>query len=310
MVNKNKALDGMSTPHETKCPVVLYNKAGGFAVAASGNPGFYDLRIALSEYWNLDFACLPVCISLGAFGKKHLSFLGQSWKRHLTRHMTLLALSRLSEKCNGLCLKTGAESNLTVIDSDDNMNESLLRHFKQFLSAVPTVKTPRGFHLYFSYEPLLKSAVYSEIKLDIKNDGGLVIAPPSKYSDKSYSWINPLEGELKPMPDELLYFLMENQVENKARKPADKARKGLERKIKKLHELTDKQRHCLHQCLSACANAPLHYRSGHDFYLCLFSIRAGLEKNVLWLLCKDKGKFKTDGISYFEYTYGNALKKM
>jgi hypothetical protein len=88
---------------------------------------------------------------------------------------------------------TGRLSGVTVIDID---NSDGLSEFRRLCgdAVAPTVLTPRGGrHIYCRYTPVLvnKSAVLKGI--DIRNDGGLVVAPPSA----GYKW---LEGRDQSTP--------------------------------------------------------------------------------------------------------------
>jgi len=90
----------------------------------------------------------------------------------------------------GIC--TGEGSQLTVIDFDSK--EAYDEVFAK-IGAAPTtlrVKTPRGIHLYLAYTPELKqTAGMAGINgLDIRQEGGYVVAPPSQVKDKTYTWVN------------------------------------------------------------------------------------------------------------------------
>ena len=64
---------------------------------------------------------------------------------------------------------------------------------------MPIISTGRGFHLYFTWIEPVKSKRY--FKLDIKGEGGYVVAPPSIHENgKRYQFITPLEA-LPPLKD-------------------------------------------------------------------------------------------------------------
>jgi hypothetical protein len=94
-----------------------------------------------------------------------------------------------------LAILTGARSNLVVIDIDEPEGEKSLAMVEQVLVTLPytmEVKTRRGRHLYFRHPggyvltrkgPDFKT--WNDIPqpapgLDVRGDGGLVIAPPSQ----------------------------------------------------------------------------------------------------------------------------------
>jgi Bifunctional DNA primase/polymerase, N-terminal/AAA domain len=103
-----------------------------------------------------------------------------------------------------LAILTGARSDLVVIDLDDEPGEQALKRSEDVLGPLPAtreVKTKRGRHLWFRH-PGIKILTrkgddfYPEGKeqpnahgLDVRGDGGLVIAPPSPNRE----FVNDLE---------------------------------------------------------------------------------------------------------------------
>ena len=91
-------------------------------------------------------------------------------------------------------LVTGQKSQLVIIDIDRRKNFNGLQNFKNAgheLSPTVSASTPRGsIHLYFK-APLCEvpcSASKIAEGVDIKGDGGFVIAPPSITKWGKYSW--------------------------------------------------------------------------------------------------------------------------
>lgn len=74
---------------------------------------------------------------------------------------------------------TGKVNNLTVIDVDD-VNAWNKLEINNPLGCVK-VETNNGFHLYFAYEPTLNTMSNVIDGIDIRNDGGNSILPPSSY---------------------------------------------------------------------------------------------------------------------------------
>ncbi|MGE0305044.1 MAG: bifunctional DNA primase/polymerase [Acidimicrobiia bacterium] len=108
-------------------------------------------------------------------------------------------------------VRTGVESGLVVLDIDPRHGGS--RSIKALvdahgdLSTVPRVRTGSGgWHLVFAHpgEPVRNSAGRLGPGLDIRGDGGYVIAPPSVHScGREYRWeVDP--KALPAMPDWLL----------------------------------------------------------------------------------------------------------
>lgn len=83
-----------------------------------------------------------------------------------------------------VAIATGAGSGLVVLDVDGPKGEATLARLEAANGALPPtreVKTPRGRHLYFDhpggYVPC--SAGLVGPGLDVRGDGGYVVAPPS-----------------------------------------------------------------------------------------------------------------------------------
>ncbi|MBE7444686.1 MAG: bifunctional DNA primase/polymerase [Planctomycetia bacterium] len=89
---------------------------------------------------------------------------------------------------------TGGKSGLVVIDVDgDEGFEALGKERVKDLQneSVPCVRTGRGFHYYFKSATPIKTKQGFVHKVDIKADGGYVVAPPSLHiSGRRYEWIS------------------------------------------------------------------------------------------------------------------------
>ncbi len=105
-------------------------------------------------------------------------------------------------------IATGRASNLTVIDADASggkpgvVNLSTLTAKHGGIPATLIVNTGGGgLHLYFTYSDALRTGtnVLGEA-IDIRNDGGYAIAPPSRHaSGRLYTW-READGDLLPLP--------------------------------------------------------------------------------------------------------------
>jgi len=92
-------------------------------------------------------------------------------------------------------IRTGSVSGIFVLDVDGPEGEQSLRELEEKygkLPDTPTVKTGRGQHRYFRI-PAGKTIPNSASKighhLDIRGDGGYVVAPPSiHYTGNQYMW--------------------------------------------------------------------------------------------------------------------------
>ncbi|KKL17551.1 hypothetical protein LCGC14_2484430, partial [marine sediment metagenome] len=97
----------------------------------------------------------------------------------------------------------GAISGVTVVDLD---GPDGLTSFKELgLPTSRVVKTPHGYHIYYLYTPDLHTGAAFLPGIDVRSDGGFVVAPPSQASGKSYEVLqdHPIV-EIGPIPHELL----------------------------------------------------------------------------------------------------------
>jgi putative DNA primase/helicase len=113
-------------------------------------------------------------------------------------------------------IATGAVSNLVVLDidpkngGDKTFKELIEKHGK--LPETPCVKTGSGGqHFYFKY-PIhpVKNRTNLFQGIDVKSDGGYVVAAPSRHaSGNYYEWTTSFDVPLAEMPDWLLDSLLE-----------------------------------------------------------------------------------------------------
>ena len=79
---------------------------------------------------------------------------------------------------------TGEMSNLTIFDFDSKVDYERLIEKHPDLKNYKTIKTNKGFHIWFTYDPDYKTTVdcFNDYKgVDIRNDAGIVFCPPTKY---------------------------------------------------------------------------------------------------------------------------------
>jgi hypothetical protein len=87
------------------------------------------------------------------------------------------------------------------------------------------VGTPSGgFHLYFQYEETLKQGQDEESHIDIRNDGGLILAPGCIRDGKTYTILAGDTEKINKIPDEVRDFIHSieyynpNKTDNKIKK--------------------------------------------------------------------------------------------
>jgi hypothetical protein len=112
-----------------------------------------------------------------------------------------------------VAIKTGHQSNITVIDFDRvSSYEKVLKAIPE-LAAVRTVKTRQGYHLYFTHEPQLKTVkdCFTVKDVDVRAEGGCILAPPTFYSYKDQVFrYEDLGGVVGPIPEALFEFMKPN----------------------------------------------------------------------------------------------------
>jgi hypothetical protein len=106
---------------------------------------------------------------------------------------------------------TGKVSGITVVDIDTDAGLGAISKYMPPLMVTPTAKTQKGGrHLYFKYVPGLSNKVRAIDGVDVRGDGGFVVAPPSEGELGHYEW---LEGlglgmvDLEDMPPLLIKAL-------------------------------------------------------------------------------------------------------
>jgi Bifunctional DNA primase/polymerase, N-terminal len=157
--------------------------------------------------------------------KKHSSGI---WKKVVSSpkdwQNSTLEKAKYNAKYNGVALLTGKVNNIIVIDVDN------IEHWKQFLEenkqeepdTVKTISGSGGYHYYFKYEGELENVTSKDhcfnkkYDIDIRNNGGCVIAPPTKYmnynfeKEVEYTWEkNIFDYEVKTMPEWMKKLLLE-----------------------------------------------------------------------------------------------------
>ena len=100
-----------------------------------------------------------------------------------------------------VAIVTGKESNLTVVDADSEAGrQNLEENFLTDGLVTPIAKTPHGYHYWFTHEPGILNSVRCITDCDVRNDGGYVVAPPSRNGEGAgYKWLSGLKvSDVKP----------------------------------------------------------------------------------------------------------------
>lgn len=149
----------------------------------------------------------------------------------------------------GVAIATGSRSGFFALDIDGEPGFETLRDLERRhgpLPGTPTVLTPGGGeHRYFEYcNPIGCSAGLVGFGLDIRGDGGYVVAPPSRHPNGGiYEWASeghPDDIPVAPAPD-WLEALTHQRAAQPAQASGDRIPEG--QRNRKLFELACAMRH-------------------------------------------------------------------
>src|SRR5690606_28171672 len=128
---------------------------------------------------------------------------------------------------NGLALLTGKINNIIIIDIDnvDHWKQLLHVHKQHEPDTVKVISGSGGFHYYFKYDEELEKVTSKDhcfgkdYDIDIKTNGGCIIAPPTKYFNKNvnkdveYKWAKSIfEHEPSKVPEWIKKLLLEKKT--------------------------------------------------------------------------------------------------
>jgi hypothetical protein len=105
---------------------------------------------------------------------KILDWSGYSWKNKNKENW-----KKKIRNGNGFGVRTGEVSGISVIDFD---TETSYKEFtEKFGDTFYTIKTRKGYHIYFKYDKDFKQTQNTETQIDCRNDGGIILSPPTGY---------------------------------------------------------------------------------------------------------------------------------
>lgn len=126
-----------------------------------------------------------------------------SWEQYQHRRATESEARRWwAERAYNVAVVTGQISGLIVLDVDGPKGREALAGLA--LPPTPTVMTGKGWHYYFAYPQGARvgNAVGLLPGVDVRGDGGYVVAPPSIHpSGRRYEWADGLSPEDVPLAD-------------------------------------------------------------------------------------------------------------
>lgn len=145
--------------------------------------------------------------------------------------------SEIKDSHKGFAIRTGKDSDITVIDCDNiEVYNKITEEYPSLLNTL-RIKTNRGYHLYLKYNEVFKSNSDSFINfgnykgLDIRNDGGIAFSYPTTYyhkGEKEYvGYTIENNKEIIDIPDKLvdIYKLHKDNKPEKENKPIKNGKK-------------------------------------------------------------------------------------
>lgn len=125
------------------------------------------------------------------------------WQKYQYQRMTPEEVNRMDWE--NIAIVTGSVSNLVVIDADSSDAVQLLETIPE-MAQTAVVRTKRGKHYYFLVGVQGRCARIGLI--DIKANGGYVVAPPSIVDGVEYVWERDLSSITSISPERLQEILL------------------------------------------------------------------------------------------------------
>ena len=126
----------------------------------------------------------------------------ESWKEYQQRIVSEETMDMWWDKnpSGNIAIVTGKISGLTVIDVDGELGQESLKKFKINLPPTKINKTPKGWHYIYEYNEEYPQGVGILPGIDIRNNGGYIIAPPSEINGLFYEEVvNTAPAKLPPV---------------------------------------------------------------------------------------------------------------
>lgn len=131
------------------------------------------------------------------------------WKKYQSSLPSAVELKKWNDDEFNIGVVCGSVSNVVVLDVDSPEAQDFIDRLD--LPRTPVAVTARGKHYYFASPntEIRNSVRVQGLKLDVRAEGGFVVAPPSIHeSGFRYEWeVSPDDAPFAPMPDNLLALL-------------------------------------------------------------------------------------------------------
>lgn len=181
-------------------------RRASFPVTASGERTTDWLGVALS-YVGRGFSIIPVKGKYPAI---------PAWKPYQDRLPSITEVKAWHAKFPqaGIAIITGALSGVAVVDIDGPLEAglALLRENGVEVPDTTTVRSARGFHLWFAHPGIAVKSVSNvlanrSVKIDIRGDGGYIVAPPSVHQSGVRYFFEHEVDVIPPFPPALVGLL-------------------------------------------------------------------------------------------------------
>lgn len=154
-------------------------------------------------------------------GKKFVNTHPNGW--NLLNNQTCLAFQNPYH--SAYFIRTGEINDLTVLDFDTEESYQLFIEKYPETKDAFTVKTRKGYHIYFKYCPKLKNWTDDKMDIDTRSDGGIICGPGSKVTNVKtkeiyyYQLFNRGTLTMEIPKDWLDLYLVGRPGENSSNKP-------------------------------------------------------------------------------------------
>jgi hypothetical protein len=163
---------------------------------SSKNPNKNKLLKAALEYADLGLSVIPI----RSKSKKPIL---NSWRPYQKKRATEKQIRKWWEKwpSANIGIVTGKISGVVVLDFDfqNGGKESLEKFVEQSGGPpeTPIARTGNGIHLYYAHPGVeIKNRAGIFPGLDVRGDGGYIVAPPSTHPNgKRYKWLKGFGGK-------------------------------------------------------------------------------------------------------------------
>ncbi|KAJ3320139.1 hypothetical protein HDU93_003604, partial [Gonapodya sp. JEL0774] len=170
----------------------------------------------LARYWELGWVAFPITLKWNDSREKKELIPPKDWSK-----LTLETAQGLPAR-NAIAIQTGASSGIVVVDVDDVEGwQQILVEAGESAPETVTARSQRGgYHYYFQYTEnvadLKSTSALLDGCADVRNQGGMIIAPPSAFqvlgesTPRTYSWFegkSPWDRDLAEMPGWLVNAL-------------------------------------------------------------------------------------------------------